>query len=1465
MAGNERSTNSVSDAKENDNILSNRLSKLSDRLLPKPEEQEKGLRPGDSELQDCLSLISAARRGDVTEVESLIGKLRNGDWLRFGTSPLIAAMRAEHNTIVKTLIQLGVRVNERLYKGRTALLTAIAEGLEDFVTLLLDAGAQINLADDSGITPLMLASKKGSRNIVQLLVSHRECDIEQVDFHGKTALAYAAKSGEVEIAKILLDAGANPSSSDNKRETIFMLATRAGCLPLVDLLLRLKVEVNEQNDEGFTALMLCVGDDRGRYDVMRHQVEAGADLNLRNKWQESALMLACGAGQWMTVDFLTLHGAILNTKNIWGETPLMYAAENGHNLVVDILLKRGSHVNETDEKDETALMHAVKSLRAVPIEPPIQCIPKVNQICNNIYTCRTTKEKQGAVEVVSLLLDAGSNVRAKNYCGQTALMMAAMHGRNKLVEVILKKSETESNFPMINMTCNHKMTALTYAAVCGHPLIVTQLLKNKTFVNHMPEEICQAVNMAVICDYPEVVSILLNAKLFLGMPSKKILKLLDLSLTNACRRGNTESTKFLIEYLTLLVYGASKDILMKRYFLIPIRQGHTEVVSLFGKVYYRRSAVWAAFMLGRTECLELIHRATEHPNKHLQLWKRTNNFSTVEEQTPQDMSEIKKKNTSWSNLLDAVASGDRDKVKLLLQCDASMVNKSSATGLTALIYACLHGHMNIVAELLTHSARLDKTDINGCTPLMYAARFGHADCVQLLLRMRCNVKQTCRSFHTALTLASKVGRADIVEMLLKAGTDIPKRQNSALHFAASGSHKGTMEILIRYGFGVNHLNENGQTPLMFAAYDGSESSVAFLLEKGADHNRSDVKGRTALSFAAELGKMQVVKLLLRQGGPSSKADKYGAMPIWHAASNGYPEVVEELLEHEVSMHYGPYATRTYAVNNVCKTDGSTPLMHMCQHGFYHTVKFLCGKGAYIDAVNNLGQTALHVAAMHDRLEVCNELLDYGARTDVVDKQGNTPLRLALSRGHLKLVSILENMTIDTPNGCSGLERQVEYSTGNSAPGRFWVSFKSRVRMSFRRRHTRRHNELYSNSVVDAIARADEKDKEHTGKSSTFIQGVTTESTGVQNHINLDRCEVTDSESSVVNFSLTEDGVCSPPSLLDPDLDVDPFECDSSSSIRSLNSLLKDCRDVKNMLSTHSDILVLFDKETDNVKSEATSPSTEAHLTVDKGPVSDHLRLPQRTCQKSVQKPLMNEAHTQFLKEENGQQEQQKSHEYLQQEKLQENKLHPSERLHETKSKDNLVPDVPKNDIQHGINPNRSVPTLTDTGNKAPTQNPDDPVLAIESMAKTTIHAAVSKCLQQLPPGITQDLTRSATSCNTSASAMIQTNPCSCGGHGLTLQLNQVFHIKSHVKKKKCFRANALRVSRAKYLATGTNSKIMFRRVVRPPQAASANNDDCGGDDDDDDDDEISDEYETDSDSDTSEVEEGQGNTDRNLK
>ena len=123
------------------------------------------------------------------------------------------------------------------------------------------------------------------------------------------------------------------------------------------------------------------------------------------------------------------------------------------------------------------------------------------------------------------------------------------------------------------------------------------------------------------------------------------------------------------------------------------------------------------------------------------------------------------KNNDGEQLLDASKSGDLVTVQRLLSRQSVDVNYTDHNGWTALTWAIINGHIEVIKALLEHNADVDIQDINGWTALMRASYFGHIDYVRLLLEKGANVTLKTKSGTTAKDLAQQRRHSEIVKLL----------------------------------------------------------------------------------------------------------------------------------------------------------------------------------------------------------------------------------------------------------------------------------------------------------------------------------------------------------------------------------------------------------------------------------------------------------------------------------------------------------------------------------------------------------------------------------------------------------------------------------------------------------------------------------------------------------------------------
>jgi ankyrin repeat protein len=171
-------------------------------------------------------LLQASRTGDASVMAAL---LKAGASLNRphsdGETPLMASARTGNADAVRLLIEAGADANAvDSYQGETALMWAAAEGHAAVVELLLKAGADSNRAarvttvqdrknsdhPTGGFTALMFAARNGHESVVRALAAGG-ADLKATNGDGATATVIAIVNDRFDLAKTLLDLGADPN------------------------------------------------------------------------------------------------------------------------------------------------------------------------------------------------------------------------------------------------------------------------------------------------------------------------------------------------------------------------------------------------------------------------------------------------------------------------------------------------------------------------------------------------------------------------------------------------------------------------------------------------------------------------------------------------------------------------------------------------------------------------------------------------------------------------------------------------------------------------------------------------------------------------------------------------------------------------------------------------------------------------------------------------------------------------------------------------------------------------------------------------------------------------------------------------------------------------------------------------------------------------------------------------------
>jgi ankyrin repeat protein len=156
------------------------------------------------------AFLEALESGHIKIAKLLISHHANVNHVNGeGATALHRAVVKQKINVVEFLLENKANINTSLKDGMTPLHSAVNVDSLELVELLLSHGAEVNNANNKGFTPLMEAITINSFEMVEILVKHG-ADINAVENNGIPALVYAAiKSERLEIAKFLIQSGAD--------------------------------------------------------------------------------------------------------------------------------------------------------------------------------------------------------------------------------------------------------------------------------------------------------------------------------------------------------------------------------------------------------------------------------------------------------------------------------------------------------------------------------------------------------------------------------------------------------------------------------------------------------------------------------------------------------------------------------------------------------------------------------------------------------------------------------------------------------------------------------------------------------------------------------------------------------------------------------------------------------------------------------------------------------------------------------------------------------------------------------------------------------------------------------------------------------------------------------------------------------------------------------------------------------
>ena len=167
-------------------------------------------------------------------------------------------------------------------------------------------------------------------------------------------------------------------------------------------------------------------------------IDAGADVNTRDKDNNTALILASMGGHLKCVEALIKEEADVNETGKDTQTALHRTAEGGHVRMVVSLIEAGADVNKQDVHKRTALIRATENDHGACVESLIGAGTDVNIFDMEQCTALNIAARQGYYTCVDHLVRAGANTSVRGTDENTPLEAAAKNGHGKCLRLLIQ-------------------------------------------------------------------------------------------------------------------------------------------------------------------------------------------------------------------------------------------------------------------------------------------------------------------------------------------------------------------------------------------------------------------------------------------------------------------------------------------------------------------------------------------------------------------------------------------------------------------------------------------------------------------------------------------------------------------------------------------------------------------------------------------------------------------------------------------------------------------------------------------------------------------------------------------------------------------------------------------------------------------------------------------------------------------
>ncbi len=395
---------------------------------------------------------------------------------------LLDGIREKNLESVEILLENGADVDYRDQDGKTALMIAAEIGSGEIVEFLIKKGADVLAKDNNHKTAedltadavvkknlekaalnalLLQSAQKNKAGAVKLFLK-KGADANARDKNGNSAFDLAT---DADVKKILQGNAVNsaPGLAQPQR-AVFSGAKRAH-----DAVSQTPAPVSQNSAQALSAIQQKELDEsligaaiRGDANAVKSLLERGVDVNFQDDHGWTALMIASKNGHKKTVEMLLRHNPNVDLQNKDGWTALMHASFHGRAEIVQMLVEKNGI------KGQIGMNALMMASIAGHMDIAKILIAKIEELDQDLKKKLEDASEKGCLDIVKILVEQDVNILGPN--GRNALITAASSNKSEIIRILIAKGVN------VNAAFYNGTTALRHASREGHTGIVRMLV-----------------------------------------------------------------------------------------------------------------------------------------------------------------------------------------------------------------------------------------------------------------------------------------------------------------------------------------------------------------------------------------------------------------------------------------------------------------------------------------------------------------------------------------------------------------------------------------------------------------------------------------------------------------------------------------------------------------------------------------------------------------------------------------------------------------------------------------------------------------------------------------------------------------------------------------------------------------------------------------------------------------------------